>query len=906
METLGLHEDSDTLPIPRNTDYGAVGGAGSSSSEPDRDSPEPEGSTPYRCRWAPRPNFGKAGRPIGLVSNYFNLSCRTGNIYHYHIDINSLDYIKKYGRSRTKQTAAEAAEARVPRIKHQLDRNIGKLKCKDVFEELIKAQAFRQYNPVYDGVKNIFTSKPFPFQSKQTFIIELEVFGKMRKYEAVVQPVKKENGTNIIDMQSLGENYDGQNELIMAFNSILTHRDPPCTQINLGRSFFFLNSGRKTPLGEGLEIWFGYNQSIHWTQKGPSLVINLAAKAFHKAGPVIDYVSDLLKRDITRGEGMKHFEMRKLEEQLKGVKVTVTHLTYKRKYTIQGVSKESARNLKLNYDGKELSVMQYFQTKYGPLKYPNLHCLHMRASNKQTFIPFENCMIVDGQPLLGKMGASLNAKMIKQTAIAPEERFKAIDQSARHVQTESGAKMKSYNIFMELQPRKLMGRVIEAPSLSYLGSLTSSPDIRGVWRMEGKSLFRASIDIESWIIISFAETCTGSALEDFADTFVKTGKKVGLNFGRLLGIRKFNRRDPTEMALREAEKTKASFAIIVLSRLDMSHNYDEIKFIADYKLGFVTQCMDEKVLSRFNDQIATNLCLKINTKLGGVNHILNKKPKVFARPVMILGADAVHSPRGSGCPSIASVVGSMDAFPSRYRVACRVQDNPDGSKLSQEVILEIKDMVKSLLNAFYHHTKGKHPEKIIFFRDGVSEGQFEAVRDKEVTEVQMACQEIIGSIVPITFIIVQKRHQTRLRPQNPRDGIGRGGNIPPGTTVDNDLTHPDHFDYFLNSHEGIQGTSKPAHYTVLHDDNKFDADELQKLSYHLCYTYGKCNRSISIPAPVMYADLACYRAKKYADFHLQKDRESSSYSSNSSIKLSDHARHAINTMGDYKKTMFFV
>jgi hypothetical protein len=35
---------------------------------------------------------------------------------------------------------------------------------------------------------------------------------------------------------------------------------------------------------------------------------------------------------------------------------------------------------------------------------------------------------------------------------------------------------------------------------------------------------------------------------------------------------------------------------------------------------------------------------------------------------------------------------------------------------------------------------------------------------------------------------------------------------------------------------GIQGTSRPSHYHVLWDDNRFDADELQELTYQLCFT----------------------------------------------------------------------
>lgn len=39
--------------------------------------------------------------------------------------------------------------------------------------------------------------------------------------------------------------------------------------------------------------------------------------------------------------------------------------------------------------------------------------------------------------------------------------------------------------------------------------------------------------------------------------------------------------------------------------------------------------------------------------------------------------------------------------------------------------------------------------------------------------------------------------------------------------VDTDVTHPIDNDYYLLSHAGILGTSRPTHYVVLHDDNKF-------------------------------------------------------------------------------------
>jgi len=57
---------------------------------------------------------------------------------------------------------------------------------------------------------------------------------------------------------------------------------------------------------------------------------------------------------------------------------------------------------------------------------------------------------------------------------------------------------------------------------------------------------------------------------------------------------------------------------------------------------------------------------------------------------------------------------------------------------------------------------------------------------------------------PVTFVVVQKRHHTRLFPDNPQDECGRGKNVPPGTVVDSTIVHPVENDFFLVSHQGIQ------------------------------------------------------------------------------------------------------
>ena len=62
----------------------------------------------------------------------------------------------------------------------------------------------------------------------------------------------------------------------------------------------------------------------------------------------------------------------------------------------------------------------------------------------------------------------------------------------------------------------------------------------------------------------------------------------------------------------------------------------------------------------------------------------------------------------------------------------------------------------------------------------------------------------VGYQPGITFIVVQKRHHTRLFCADKKDQTGKSGNIPAGTTVDVGITHPTEFDFFLCSHAGIQ------------------------------------------------------------------------------------------------------
>ena len=96
-----------------------------------------------------------------------------------------------------------------------------------------------------------------------------------------------------------------------------------------------------------------------------------------------------------------------------------------------------------------------------------------------------------------------------------------------------------------------------------------------------------------------------------------------------------------------------------------------------------------------------------------------------------------------------------------------------------------------------------------------------------------ACHSIEAGYRPkLTFVVVQKRHNTRFFVSAPSDA-DRSGNIPAGTVVDSAVCHPSEYDFFLCSHGGLKGTSRPVHYHVLLDEIGIGPDNLQNLCYRL-------------------------------------------------------------------------
>jgi Piwi domain len=71
----------------------------------------------------------------------------------------------------------------------------------------------------------------------------------------------------------------------------------------------------------------------------------------------------------------------------------------------------------------------------------------------------------------------------------------------------------------------------------------------------------------------------------------------------------------------------------------------------------------------------------------------------------------------------------VDAKASLYSASIRLQE------ARTEIIADLGNMVKEGLRTFYQ-TCGQKPVKILFYRDGMSEGEFTKVLDKELKAIR--------------------------------------------------------------------------------------------------------------------------------------------------------------------------
>ncbi|KAF7365497.1 Argonaute-like protein [Mycena venus] len=608
----------------------------------------------------------------------------------------------------------------------------------------------------------------------------------------------------------------------------------------------------------------GYFQSVRPGIGKMLINVNISTGMMYKKGPLLrvclEYINKNNPNALSPTHGLSDRERLRLQRFISGIRILTTHLG-------PGGQKQTKPRV-------SMTVADYFRrTQNNPLQFPDVICAEVGSG---ALNPLELCDVPPGQLMRKQFPPEKTKDVLDFATKKPVGRLQSIKNGLDVLAYGQSEYVRQFgmNVDHTAGPLKVQARVLKPPTLKYgPGSrqMTVIPT-NGAWNMVGKKFFKP-VTIDRWAIVIYEQqrSFNDRSAQDMINGLCGSCRDVGIRLAPTPFIFWENGQGPIAKQLNNAgaacgkDGTGAQLLVVVLPE-GGNDIYTNVKHFGDIIKGVATQCLKSSKCFRANPQYYANVCLKINVKLGGINTIPDPSSVSVLtdqyNPTIIMGADVIHPAPGSdGRPSFTALVASVDSNAAKYIAATRVQTS------RQEMIEELEAMSHHCLSMYMRYrekVEGKAvgttaPKRIIFYRDGVSEGQFKQVLEQELPLIKKACASL--KINPkITMIVVGKRHHVRFK----RDA-DRSGNCKAGTVVDRDVAHPIEFDFYLQAHGGLLGTSRPAHYSVLYDENNFSADALQSLSFTLCHVYARSTRSVSIPAPRYYADIVCSRAKNHYD-----------------------------------------
>ncbi|KAF5387029.1 hypothetical protein D9615_002113 [Tricholomella constricta] len=808
-----------------------------------------------------RPDYGKAGRALAVYTNSYVTSIPDHIIRHYDIAIDPSNLATRLNTILIKKLQMEVAP--------------------DVFTP----------SAVYDGRKNMFAARELPLgpTNSREFDVTLAPAGTTvserppKIYKVKVTKVNEINPEVLT--QFVQGRYSHDNMVLTAIMSLnVVVRMHPSENYPYNARSFFTNKETKD-IGKGIELWRGYFQSVRPGIGRMLINVDISTGMMYKPGPLISLCLEFLGQTkpemLSPARGMPDRERLRLQRFLSGLRVAINYTPAGNRQSPPRVIKKlstagaDVTSFQLR-DGTTQTVARYFQTLGNrPLRFPHLLCVEV---GRGALLPLEVCIVPPGQIMKKQLPPEKTKDVLDFSTKKPQERFQSIKNGLEILAYGQSEYIRQFGMSVETQPGFLpiSSRVLDPPTLKY-GPGSRQPTIKprdGAWNMIDKRFFDPKV-IERWVVVIYEgeRRFSQQVAKDMIKGLVDGCKSVGMIVRDENPLVKWeNGQGRIAQQLRNAgmecvARTKGPPNLIVVVLPDGGNDiYTAVKHFGDVTMGVATQCLKAAKCSRAKPQYWANVCLK---QLGGINTI--PEPTSVAvlsdphNPTIVLGADVIHpAPGTEGRPSFTSVVGNVDSDNAKYIATTSVQTS------RQEMIDDLQSMCKKILSMYIGYRasvekkpKPTAPKRLIFFRDGVSEGQFQQVLDLELPLIKAACTEL--NIKPkITVVVVGKRHNVRFVPQDERQA-DRSGNCPAGTVVDREVGHPTEFDFFLQSHGGLLGTSRPAHYSVLYDENGFNADSMQALAFALCHVYARSTRSVSIPAPVYYADIVCSRAKNHYD-----------------------------------------
>lgn len=554
--------------------------------------------------------------------------------------------------------------------------------------------------------------------------------------------------------------------------------------------------------------------------------------------------------------------------------------------------------------GTYITVSQYFKKEYGRELNPRLPVVNVGTTANPSYIPAEVCSIVPGQSSQAKLDPDQTARMIEFAVRRPWINAQSIEQDGTKIvglSPERNPDINRFGVTIDQMMITVPGRKLNNPQVKYkLGTKPEAAEQTwsSSWNQNNRNRqplkFNTGKSLPRWTAVMINMPPFGPSfrnpqeLVNTMNAFKSALTNAGVTGQEPLPPRSIPMSGPEDSSLEAALREAKESLLLVILPIKHTVLYNRVKHIADTKAGLHTICVVADKLRKGHPSYFSNVALKFNLKLGGVNQKIDdaKLGIISEGKTMVVGIDVTHPSPGSAenAQSVAGMAASIDKELGQWPAVLRL--NGRREKRISEQVTNLDVMLQTRLELWRKNGgNGSLPQNILIYRDGVSEGQYSMVLEQELPQLRKACERVYPAtdtkkgLPHISIVVVGKRHHTRFfaTSEDPTKTDNKTDNPQNGTVVDRHVTEACNWDFYLQSHKALQGTARPAHYFVVLDeiftsrpvpkDFKNNADVLEDLTHNMCYLFGRATKAVSICPPAYYADLVCERARCYLAGH---------------------------------------
>ncbi|XP_055204880.1 piwi-like protein 2 isoform X2 [Gorilla gorilla gorilla] len=579
-----------------------------------------------------------------------------------------------------------------------------------------------------------------------------------------------------------------------------------------------------------LQIWPGYAASIRRTDGGLFLLADVSHKVIRN-----DCVLDVMHAIYQQNK--EHFQ----DECTKLLVGNIVITRYNnRTYRIDDVDwNKTPKDSFTMSDGKEITFLEYYSKNYGiTVKEEDQPLLIHRPSERQN----NHGMLLKGEILLlpelsfmtgipEKMKKDFRAMkdLAQQINLSPKQHHSALECLLQRIAKNEAAtnELMRWGLRLQKDVHKIEGRVlpmerinlkntsfITSQELNWVKEVTRDPSILTRAMDQARELVNMLEKIAGPIGMRMSPPAWVELKDDRIETYVRT----------------------IQSTLGAEGKIQMVVCIIMGPRDDL---YGAIKKLCCVQSPVPSQVVNVRTIGQPTRlrSVAQKILLQINCKLGGELWGVD----IPLKQLMVIGMDVYHDP-SRGMRSVVGFVASINLTLTKWysRVVFQMPH--------QEIVDSLKLCLVGSLKKFYE-VNHCLPEKIVVYRDGVSDGQLKTVANYEIPQLQK-CFEAFENYQPkMVVFVVQKKISTNLYLAAPQNFV----TPTPGTVVDHTITSCEWVDFYLLAHHVRQGCGIPTHYVCVLNTANLSPDHMQRLTFKLCHMYWNWPGTIRVPAPCKYA-----------------------------------------------------